>query len=112
MKTNISKAALVIFVIAGVGFSIFIAASAIVRGATLTALKRSPHAPLLTPRSYPDYHLERTRMLMNKIERYKKRLDSLSLYDSTKYKELLKLNPNLMENIQSIESLFNQLIKK
>ena len=112
MKPRISKAILIIFVVVGVGFSIYIIARAIVGGATVTALKRSPYPSLLIPRAYPDYHLQRSRMLMTKIESYKRRLDSLSKTDPAKYQEVLKANPQVLENIHSIETLFNALIKK
>ena len=110
MKAKISKAILTIFVVAGIGFSIYIAANALIQGSTQVVFERS--SKLSMPPSYPDYHLERSTMLMKKIQSDKHYLDSLSIHDTILYRKILKANPRIIENIQILETLFVQHIKK
>ena len=106
------KVILVIFISIGSGASLYLAERAIVRRTDFAVFRRSESSRLLMPHAYPDYHVQRSKILFRRIEQYKKYLDSLSTHDTSKYKEVLKSNPHVLENIQSIESLFGQLIKK
>jgi hypothetical protein len=106
------KVILVIFISIGSGVSLYLGARALLRRSDFAVFRRSEAPPLLMPRAYPDYHVQRSKLLFRRIEQYKKYLDSLSLHDTSKYQEVLKSNPHVLENIKSIESLFGQLIKK
>jgi hypothetical protein len=46
------------------------------------------------------------------INRYKLFLDSLALYDTAKYRAILKQNPHVLENLETIQSFFSHLIKR
>ena len=106
------KLAVIFFAVIGSGISAYTASKAIFGKPDFELFKKSPRATPILPPAYPDYHLERIQLLHNKIERMKRYLDSLSLHDSSKYHGILRSNPKLVENIQSIESLFHPLIKK
>ena len=106
------KMAVVAFAIISSGISLYAASKALFGGSDFVFPKRSPGATPILPHAYPGYHLERSILLYNKIEQTKKWLDSLSLHDTSRYQAILKANPKVVENIQSIESLFSELIKK
>jgi hypothetical protein len=100
------------FFLIGAGASFYVAATAIFKGANCTCFTRSTKSMLTIPNSYPDYHLERSRMMLNKIEKDKRYLDSLATHDTARYQLIIKSNPKVVENMRSLESLFRQLIKK
>ena len=106
------KLAVILFIIISSGISVFIASKAILGNPDFVLFKRSQIREPILPRSYPDYHLERTLLLQKKIERMKKYLDSLSLRDTSRYQAILKANPTLLKNIESIELIFHQLHQK
>lgn len=112
MKKRLSKIALVLFVLTGLGFSLWVAVSAIIHRSGKLDFGYKSRMPFSLPRSYPDYRLERSRILMKHVEREKQLLDSLSVHDSVRYQQILKNNPKLIENINSLETLFGELIKK
>lgn len=106
------KLTLIVFIIISSGISLFVASKAIFGKPDLVLFKRSQNQVPVLPRSYPDYHVERTILLHKKIEHMKGYLDSLSLRDTSRYQAILKANPNLLKDIQSIELLFHQLNQK
>ena len=101
-----------IFIVISSGISVFVASKGIFGNPDFSLFKRNQSQEPILPRSYPDYHLERTQLLHTKIEHMKRYLDSLSLHDTSRYQAILKANPKRLENIQSVESLFNQSNKK
>jgi hypothetical protein len=107
-----AKLACTAFIAINSGISIYIASKAIFEKPDFSLFKRSQIPEPILPPSYPDYHFERTLLLHKKMEHIKKYLDSLSLHDTSRYQAILKANPRLLKNIQSIELLFHQLNQK
>ena len=103
---------LVIFISIGSVVSLYLGARALLRRSDFAVFRRSENPTLFMPHSYPDYHVQRSKMLFSRIEQYKKYLDSLSIHDTSKYQDVLKSNPLVLENIKLIESLFGQFTKK
>ena len=99
------------FTLVGVAVSLEICVNAIQHSKTFEGISRPHKTVLIIPNKFPDYPREQLGFLLAKINEYKKYLDSLYQYDSSKYNAIVHFHPHMKDSINSLESILLQTIK-
>ena len=82
-----------LFVLVGMAISLEITVHAVQHAKPLEGFSRPQTIVRFIPKALPYFNQKRLIDLLSAIGKYKVYLDSLSLYDSTKYRALLKSKP-------------------
>jgi hypothetical protein len=101
-----------LFVLAGMTLSLEITVRAVLYAKPTEGFSRPHSLVRFMPQNLPDINRKWPSELLSKIRNYKEYLDSLSLYDSTRYRALLKSKPFLLDSLQELETFLIQHIKK
>jgi hypothetical protein len=104
------KAYWLVFVLIGIAISLEVGIKAVVHSKSIETFAR-PRILLIMPGTFPEYRKGRLILLLAKIRKYKKYLDSLSITDNNKYRLILQKQPYLLDSMQALESILSKTIK-
>jgi len=96
------------FVLVGMAISLEISVHAVQHAKSFEGFAR-PHSTVhFIPSTLPDINQEWLTELLSTIKTYKAYLDSLSLYDTTRYRAILKSQPFLLDSLHALEALLTK----
>jgi len=99
------------FILIGIAISMEIVIHALVnqKSSAYTFKPAAIYSPVIIPAERSKQGFE---IILGRIKAYKKTIDSLAFYDSSKYKLLILHHPYLLDSMESFEKLLSQELKQ